>query len=718
MKKRIRVFLAGLFLAVCLFTPLTALAEIPYNAFTYDSEERPIWMPSPYVPVKIIGQSLMAEKGEDEYEVVKGLSTPEDICMDKEGFLYVADKDNNRIVKMNPEGVIQKIFGTDESGNSFIRAPEGVYVDELGLVYVADTGNQQVVIFDRDGEVVNTIAKPDDIRLKDVVFTPVKLTVDARGYIFVISRGGNEGLLILSPDGRFHGFFGRNATELNVLEKVKRLFYTKEQIATNNNSRAVTISGVVQGEDGYLYTCTQNIKSGQIKKFNASGEDLFDNNDFKVKIPSWATEGKAGDSSIAAVTVDRSSNIYAVDQTNGAVIVYGNQKQTLAIFGRKLSSVEQRVGVFGMANGIAVAENGNLYVLDKQYNGVHVFHPTELFQKILEAVVLYNDGLYQEAVPLWKEILKENSNYYMAHLGLGKAAYVSGDWETAMSEMKVALDQENYSEAYWQHRSAWLQKNSTGALLLILAVIAVYQLIGKIFHFSPLGWVADKWKKFSHKLTAALCSHTPGVRIKLEETAYAFRILKHPADTFYGASRAGKASVGSAVIIFAIYVAVKLAAAACTSFSFNKFGLAGMTLMDVALSFIAPTMLWVLGSYLVGAITKGQGSLRAVFITAVYCLIPQIVWSVPIALLSNLLTRDEIFIYYFLVALAAAWTGIYLFLQMKEVQGYDFGEAVKRLFLVFFTIAIAIVLAAAIYGISIQAYNLANELIREVLGFV
>ena len=120
----------------------------------------------------------------------------------------------------------------------------------------------------------------------------------------------------------------------------------------------------------------------------------------------------------------------------------------------------------------------------------------------LEAVVLYNDGLYQEAVPLWKEILKENSNYYMAHLGLGKAAYVSGDWETAMSEMKVALDQENYSEAYWQHRSAWLQKNSTGALLLILAVIAVYQLIGKIFHFSPLGWVADKWKKFSHKLTA------------------------------------------------------------------------------------------------------------------------------------------------------------------------------------------------------------------------
>lgn len=718
MKKRILVFLAAVFLAVCFIAPGTVRAGIPYNAFTYDSEERPIWMPSPYVPEKIIGQSLMLEKGENEYEVVKGLSTPEDICIDKEGFLYVADKDNNRVVKMDREGVIRRIFGPDETGNSLIRAPEGVHVDESGLVYVADTGNQQIVIFTGDGEVVSAFGKPEDIRLKDVVFTPVRLTVDARGYLFVISRGGNEGLLILSPDGRFHGFFGRNATELNVLEKVKRLFYTKDQIATNNNSRAITVSGVVQGEDGYLYTCTQNMKKGQIKKFNASGEDLFDNKNFRVKIPSWAVEGKTGDSSIAAVTVDDSGNIYAVDQTNGAVIIYGNQGQTLTIFGSKLSSTEQRVGVFGMANGIAVGENGSLYVLDRQYNGIHVFHPTELFQKILRAAALYNDGLYQEAVPLWREILKENSNYYMAHLGIGKAAYVSGDWETAMDEMKVALDQENYSQAYWQHRSVWLRKNSTTAMLLILAVIAVYGIIGRLFHFSPAGWAEMKVRTLLHKLLAALGLRIPGARVKLEETAFAFRTLRHPADTFYDASRAGKASAGSAAIVFGMYIAVMLVSAACTSFSFNKFGLAGMTLADAVMRYAAPTLLWVLGVYLVGAITKGQGSLKAVFITAVYCLIPQIVLSIPIAIVSNFLTRDELFIYYFMVAFAVSWTGICLFIQVKEVQGYEFGETVKRIFMVLFTIAIAIVLAAAVYGISIQAYNLANELIREVLGFV
>jgi hypothetical protein len=65
-----------------------------------------------------------------------------------------------------------------------------------------------------------------------------------------------------------------------------------------------------------------------------------------------------------------------------------------------------------------------------------------------------------------------------------------------------------------------------------------------------------------------------------------------------------------------------------------------------------------------------------------------------------------------------AWTFILMFVQVKEVHGYDFGETIKRVLAILFTIGIAVVLGAAIIGISIQAYNLANELIREVLGYV
>lgn len=716
-KKKSKIFFLCALIICSLLYPLTVSADIPYSAYTYDSEERPIWMPSPYIPVEILGQSLYLDQGNGEHQVVKGLATPEDLCIDREGFLYAADKDNNRIVKFDREGVIRQQFGITEEG-SILRGPEGVYVDEDGLVYAADTGNQKIVVFNQENEVVNTIEKPDDIRIKDVVFTPVKLSVDARGYLFVVSRGGNEGLLILSPDGKFHGFFGRNTTEVTLTERIKRLFYTKEQIATNNNSRAVTISGVTAGTDGYLYTCTQNMKSGQIKKFNANGEDLFDNTNFQVKIPSRITNGKEKESSIAAITVDHNSNIYAADQNNGAVIIYASQGQTLTIFGSKLSSNEQRVGVFGMINGIAVAPDGVLYVLDKQYNGIHVFQPTEMFQKILQAMALYNDGLYQDAVPLWKDILKANSNYYLAHLGLGKAAYVEKDWEEAMAQMRVALDQKGYSEAFWQYRSIWIQKNITNALLIIVCLVVLHQLILKLFRFSPTGWTLKKIKGVLHWTAEKTYARIPIAKVKQAEAAFAFGTCKHPIDTFYEATRRGKGSVTSGIIIWALYVIVKLLAIACTSFSFEKFGLVNMELTDIFLQFIAPMMLWIFGVYLVGAITKGQGSLKAVFITGAYCLIPQIVLCLPIALISNILSRSESFIYFFFVFLATAWTLLLMFVQVKEVQGYEFGETIKRILAVLFTIAVTLVLIAAVSGISVQAYNLANELIREVLGIV
>jgi hypothetical protein len=143
-KKRLLVLLAGIFIIFSLISPLTVQAGmLPYSSYTYDADQWPIWMTAPYIPVEIIGQSLMAENADNEYDVVKGLSTPEDICIDESGFIYVADKDNNRIVKFDSEGILKKEFGLTAEGKSQLSNPEGVFVDSNGLIYAADTGNHR-----------------------------------------------------------------------------------------------------------------------------------------------------------------------------------------------------------------------------------------------------------------------------------------------------------------------------------------------------------------------------------------------------------------------------------------------------------------------------------------------------------------------------------------------------------------------------------------------
>ena len=70
-----------------------------------------------------------------------GLNNPDGIYVDYNGYVYIADAGNNRILKTNSNGtVICEI-------SAGLSAPQGVFVDNNGLVYVVDSGNKRVLIF-------------------------------------------------------------------------------------------------------------------------------------------------------------------------------------------------------------------------------------------------------------------------------------------------------------------------------------------------------------------------------------------------------------------------------------------------------------------------------------------------------------------------------------------------------------------------------------------
>jgi len=74
-------------------------------------------------------------------------SMPWSICIDADGFVYIADRLNHRIQKFNASGVFQTKWGSYGSGDSQFDDPFGVAVDTEGTVYVADNGNGRVQVF-------------------------------------------------------------------------------------------------------------------------------------------------------------------------------------------------------------------------------------------------------------------------------------------------------------------------------------------------------------------------------------------------------------------------------------------------------------------------------------------------------------------------------------------------------------------------------------------
>ena len=706
MKKRML-----LLVAILLLLGMTNVQadEPPYRSFAYNPTGWPFYMQTPYEPVEIIGQSLYTRDETGDLTPVKGLTNPADMFVDGDGNIYVADRGNNRIVKMDAAGVLLQ-----EIGVGTLKAPEGVTVDEEGAVLVADTGNSRIAVFEKDGTVRSLLGAPKDKRLEGMMFTPIKVAVDQRDYIYVLLKGGNEGLMILSPDGKFQGYFGRNATQVTFEERIKRIFYTKEQVATNSNAVAPSITGMYIGDTGYVYTCTNNLTNGQIKKFNASGVDLF----AKVETQVIVDRRDGLKSAVSSMYVDKDGVIYAVDNTNGTVILFDATGKPLMLFGEKLQGNERRIGYFSDPVAISAREDGTLMVLDRTYNGIHVFRPTTLMKNILANVSLYNDGKYMESQEGWQDILKANTSYYWANLGLGKIAYTQKDWTGAMDQMRQALNQEYYSDALWKYRAEVVQQYAGIVLGVLIAVAAVHFILVKTLHFNAFSWIKKGLKAAKNAVIVPLQKRIPYLNVLGGHLAFSRRVLRHPVDTYYETTRRNQGSVASAIVLYVIFLVVMLGERALTNFVFDMEGIRGVSLFSFLLTYIAPVVLWVAANYLVGAITKGQGTLRGIFISTIYALMPLIVFTIPIALISNVLTLAEGSIFWIARTIIYLWVALLLFLQVKEIHGYEFGETIKNILWIFFVAAMAVVGVLAVSGILVQAYNFLNEFIRELLGYV
>ena len=60
-----------------------------------------------------------------------------EIAVDSDGYMYVSDKDNDRIQKFDSNGTFVTMWSTKGTGDSQFDSPSGIAVDLFGQVYVS-----------------------------------------------------------------------------------------------------------------------------------------------------------------------------------------------------------------------------------------------------------------------------------------------------------------------------------------------------------------------------------------------------------------------------------------------------------------------------------------------------------------------------------------------------------------------------------------------------
>jgi DNA-binding beta-propeller fold protein YncE len=447
-----KLWMASALSLLLFMTPMSVYANSPYEGYIYDSLRN--------TPESINGY-LYKDSIEGIDLNIGSFKDPQDIFVAEDDTLYLADSGNNRVIHLNKNKVVLGIIGPEE-GDGMLSNPKGVFVTNEGDIYVADTGNQRIVHFDPEGQFVKEFKKPDSPLLDDgFTFTPSKVILDKRGYMFVVSEGAHQGLLQLRPDGSFAGFFGANHVEFSVMRLLIKYIATNEQREQLASVRPPEFSNLFQDNEGFIYTSTFGIRTNQIKRLSAVGVDVLnidevnDNQrrygDYYMPTENWKPLYEA----FVDVTVDQNGVITALDQTTGKAFQYDQLGNLLFIFG----GLGDQKGLFMTPSSIGQTSDGTMYIVDKTRNRIDRFHTTPFADKVHEATKLYVEGKYEQASKPWHDVIEMNSNYDLAYKAIGKSLYKAERYKEAMYYFEVAKDRPGYSEAFLEYRKVFLREH-------------------------------------------------------------------------------------------------------------------------------------------------------------------------------------------------------------------------------------------------------------------
>lgn len=505
--------------AAMLCTSVVAYADEPYTGYNYDWWGDPVPSQNGYVVDKVVsGQDIGCGS----------LSTPADLFFDEEEKLYIADSgfvgnyDTNnqkgRIVISNKDFVfLNSVEYLDfsnmqdwlakkkkdlESGtideeryeketSIYFNTPTGVFVDD-GNVYVADSENNRVVQFTVDtdangtgyGKVDEVYTRPDGIYYDaSSTFKPEKVLVDAAKNVYICITTITRGAVVFSREGEFNGYYGANRVERTgevLINAFWKLIMTTEQIKRMQRSVPVEITNFDIDSDNFVYTVTKNKNSDTdiLKKMNSAGTNIFINLGYNEYTFGDALvkyyRGTTYSSQICDVDVGPNGEINLLDLTTGRVFQYDDECTLLFIFG---GNGDQK-GTFTNVNAIE-SLGTNVYVLDSRKSTITVFKRTEFGSIVQEAMTLFNSGKYQESVGPWNEVLRRDSNYWMAYIGLGNAYLNAKEYEKAMDYFYMQ-SRSGYSDAFKSWRMNFIRENFTLFALIIVGIFVLIYVLSSV----------------------------------------------------------------------------------------------------------------------------------------------------------------------------------------------------------------------------------------------
>ncbi|OQX01750.1 MAG: hypothetical protein BWK80_59275 [Desulfobacteraceae bacterium IS3] len=305
---------------------------------------------------------------------------PTDAATDRDGFVYITDTGNNRVLKFTADGCFVANWRNDETGKPLFNSPYGIAIDSLGQVYITDLVHH-VQVFTSDGLMIKQWKCQDKT---GKTFIPYSITVDHENFVYLIGGLQSGRIYKFTAEGKFVSWTESDIEEMQFLEPAgiatdnKGFLYVTDRIKhrvykfTTDGKSVEWKSGDIEEQGRFnepfgIETDGKSVyvverKNDRVQKFTVDG---------KFEGISWGGEGEGDGQFYAPAGIALSPGaefVYVVDLNNNGVQKFTSKGEFVA----KWASYGSEPGQFSRPMGVAM-HGDFVYVADSHNDRIQKF---------------------------------------------------------------------------------------------------------------------------------------------------------------------------------------------------------------------------------------------------------------------------------------------------------------------------------------------------------
>lgn len=191
-------------------------------------------------------------------------------------------------------------------------------------------------------------------------------------------------------------------------------------------------------------------------------------------------------------------------------------------------------------------------------------------------------------------------------------------------------------------------------------------------------------------------------------------VLFHPVVAFHYIQKDRRRfSYYPILILLFLCICVRLFSIQLTHYPLSMMQARNGNVLLECVKLFVPILTWVIASYAMTTILDGETLIREALLATAYSMVPYIIFTVPLTLLSRILELEQSALYYTLQAFVMGWVILLFIINMKEMNHFSGKRTLVIILLSLFTMAIIWATVALFFAISSQFISFIGEILLE-----